>query len=81
MQPEARDFYAAERLRMDCRRRGILELDVGPEAVAATFLPGWLRSSKAKRLKREGDRIVCPGLESEEPFDRVEEFLEILEDD
>ena len=40
LSPAARDFFAAARLRLDCRRRGIVRLDVGPEAVAATFLPG-----------------------------------------
>src|SRR6516162_1067908 len=38
--PAACDFFAAAQLRINCKRRGIVRLDVGPEAVAATFLPG-----------------------------------------
>ena len=41
--PAARDFFAMATLRLACKQRGILRLDVGPEAVAATFLPGRLR--------------------------------------
>ena len=44
--PAAHDFFAAARLRLDCKRRGIVRLDVGLEAVAATFLPGRLAKSK-----------------------------------
>jgi transcription-repair coupling factor (superfamily II helicase) len=51
----ARDFFAAARLRLDCKRRGIVRLDVGPEAVAAKFLPGRLRKSKSKMVERDGD--------------------------
>jgi transcription-repair coupling factor (superfamily II helicase) len=80
--PAASDFFAAARLRLDCKRRGIVRLDVGPEAVAATFLPGRLRKSKSKSksLERDGDRVIYAGKESEKPFERVEQFLEILDE-
>jgi transcription-repair coupling factor (superfamily II helicase) len=78
--PEARDFFAAARLRIDCKRRGIVRLDVGPEAVAATFLPGRLRKSRARSLQRDGDRVVFAGRSDEDPFDRVEEFLDLLDE-
>jgi transcription-repair coupling factor (superfamily II helicase) len=78
--PEAHDFFAAARVRIECRRRGIVRLDVGPEAVAATFLPGRLRDFRAKWLQRDGDRISCASLESEDPVDRAGEFLDLLDD-
>ncbi|HMM91879.1 helicase-related protein [Bradyrhizobium sp.] len=78
--PAAHDFFAAARLRLDCKRRGIVRLDVGPEAVAATFLPGRLRKSRSKSLVRDGDRVVHAGNGKRKPFDRVEEFLECLDD-
>jgi transcription-repair coupling factor (superfamily II helicase) len=77
--PAARDFFAVAKLRLDCKRRGIVRLDVGPEAVAATFLPNRLRKSKSKSLERDGDRVVYPGNGHKKPFERVEEFLEILD--
>jgi transcription-repair coupling factor (superfamily II helicase) len=67
------------RLRLDCRRRGIVRLDVGPEGVAATFLPGRLRKSKSKSLERDSDRVMYTNKGHEKPFERVEEFLEILD--
>ncbi|OKO86372.1 DEAD/DEAH box helicase [Bradyrhizobium sp. AS23.2] len=78
--PEARDFFAAARLRIDCKQRGIVRLDVGPEAVAATFLPGRLRKSRARSLQRYGDRVVHAGRGDVDPFDRVEEFLDLLDE-
>jgi transcription-repair coupling factor (superfamily II helicase) len=78
--PAARDFFAAARLRIDCKRRGIVRLDVGPEAVAATFLPGRLRKSKSKSLERDGDRVVYASKGHDKPFERVEEFLGILDE-
>jgi transcription-repair coupling factor (superfamily II helicase) len=77
--PTARDFFAAARLRIDCKRRGIVRLDVGPDAVAATFLPGRLRKSKARSLQRGGDRVVYASKKLEEPFVRVEEFIDLLD--
>jgi len=77
--PTARDFFAAARLRIDCKRRGIVRLDVGPDAVAATFLPGRLRKSKARSLQRDGDRVVYASKKLEEPFNRVEEFIDLLD--
>ena len=78
--PEAREFFAAARLRLDCKRRGIIRLDVGPEAVAATFLPGRLRKSRAKSLEREGDRVVYIGNRNAKPFERISDFLELLDE-
>jgi transcription-repair coupling factor (superfamily II helicase) len=75
----ARDFFAAARLRIECKRRGIVRLDVGPEAVAATLLPGRLRKSKSKSLERDGDRVLYAGNAQETPFERIEELLEILD--
>jgi transcription-repair coupling factor (superfamily II helicase) len=66
------DFFAAAKLRLDCRRRGIVRL--------ATFLPGRLRKSKSKSLERNGDRVVYAGNGHEKPFERVAEFLEILDE-
>ena len=77
--PEARDFFAAARLRLECKRRGIVRLDVGPEAVAATFLPGRLRKWKTKSLKRDEDRIIYADEGTKDPFERVDDFLEILD--
>ncbi len=78
--PEARDFFAAARLRLDCKRRGIVRLDVGPEAVAATFLPGRLRKNRARSLQRDGDRVVYAGGGHEDTFDRVEELMDLLDE-
>ena len=78
--PKAGDFFAAARLRIDCKRRGIVRLDVGVEAVAATFLPGRLRKSKARSLQRDGDRVVHISKKRQEPFGKVEEFLDLLDE-
>jgi transcription-repair coupling factor (superfamily II helicase) len=51
-----------------------------PEAVAATFLPGRLRKSRAKSLQREGDRVVYIGNRDAKPFDRISDFLELLDE-
>lgn len=76
----ARDFFAVARLRLDCKRRGIIRLDVGQSAVAATFLPGRLRKSKGKSLQRDGDRVVYHSPMRDAPFDRVEELLDLLDE-
>lgn len=78
--PAARDFFAAARLRIDCRRRGIVRLDVGPEAVAATFLPGRLRKSRARSLQRDGDRVVYISKMNEGPLGKVDDFLVLLDE-
>ena len=78
--PAASDFFAAAKLRLGCKRRGIVRLDVGPEAVAGTFLPGRLRKSKSKLLERDGDRVVYAGNGHEKPFERIEEFFEMLDE-
>jgi len=78
--PAAQDFFAMAKLRLDCKYRGIVRLDVGPEAVAATFLPGRLRKFKSKSLERDGDRVVSTSKELENPLERVDKFLEILDE-
>jgi transcription-repair coupling factor (superfamily II helicase) len=78
--PAARDFFAAARLRIDCRRRGIVRLDLGPEAIAATFLPGRLRKSRARSLQRDGDRVVYISNGRLAPFGKLEEFLVLLDE-
>ncbi|MEH2507814.1 transcription-repair coupling factor (superfamily II helicase) [Bradyrhizobium sp. AZCC 1578] len=78
--PAAREFFAAARLRIDCRRRGIIRLDVGLDAVAATFLPGRLRKSKARSLQSDGDRVVYISNGREGPLRKVEEFLDLLDE-
>jgi len=76
----AQAFFAAAKLRMECKRRGIIRLDIGPEAIAANFLPGRLRKSKARSLQRDGDRVVCICRTHGDPFDRVGEFLDLLDE-
>lgn len=76
----ARDFFAAAKLRVACKRRGIIRLDVGPEAAAATFLPGRLRKSRGKSLQRDGDRVVHYSPMRDAPFERVVELLELLDE-
>jgi transcription-repair coupling factor (superfamily II helicase) len=66
---EARDFVAAARLRLECKRRGIVRMDVGPEAVA------W----KTKSLKRDEDRVIYADEGTKDPFERVDDFLERLD--
>jgi transcription-repair coupling factor (superfamily II helicase) len=78
--PAARDFFAAARLRIDCRERGIIRLDVGPDAVAATFLPERLRKSRARSLQRDGDRVVYISNGCDGPLRKVEEFLDLLDE-
>ena len=78
--PAARDFFAMAMLWLAYKRRGIVRLDVGPEAVAATFLPGRLRKSRPKSLERDGDRVLCPSKGKANPFERIEEFLAILDE-
>ncbi|KWV56372.1 transcription-repair coupling factor [Bradyrhizobium macuxiense] len=78
--PPAHAFFAAARLRMECKRRGIIRLDVGPEAIAASFLPGRLRKSRARSLQRDGDRVVWVCKAHADLFDRMEEFLDLLDE-
>jgi transcription-repair coupling factor (superfamily II helicase) len=76
----ARDFFAAARLRIACRRRGIVRLDVGPEALAAQFLPGRLRKSRARSLLRDGDRVLYAGRSGAGPLGKVDEFFDLLDE-
>src|ERR1700744_2056365 len=78
--PAAQDFFAVAELRIACKQRGIVRLDVGPEAVAATFLPGQLRKSISKSLERDGDRVLYPAKGMAKPLERIEELLEILDE-
>jgi transcription-repair coupling factor (superfamily II helicase) len=78
--PVARDFFAAARLRLECKRRGTVRLDVGSGAVAATFLPGRLRKSRGLSLQRDGDRLVYHSQMRDAPFDRVNELFDLLDD-
>jgi transcription-repair coupling factor (superfamily II helicase) len=78
--PAARDFFAIARFRIECRRRGIVRLDAGLEAVAATFLPGRLRKSRVRSLQRDGDRVVCISQGRDGPLRKVEEFLDLLDE-
>jgi transcription-repair coupling factor (superfamily II helicase) len=78
--PVARDFFVMAKLRLECKRRGIVRLDIGPEAVAATFLPGRLRKSRSRLLERDGDRVVHANNGHAGTFERLEEFLEILDE-
>jgi transcription-repair coupling factor (superfamily II helicase) len=57
-----------------------MRFDVGPEAVAATFLPGRLRKSITKSLQRDGDRVVLVSHASAKPFERISDFLEMLDE-
>jgi len=75
---EASDFFALAKLRLDCKKRGIVRLDVGPEAVAATFLPGRAPRSRSKALQRKGDRLICARDHDEEPIARAKKFIEVL---
>lgn len=75
---EANDLFAAARLRLECRKRGILRMDVGPEAVAATFLPDRLPKRIMKPLKRAEARVVYADGGTSRPFERVNAFLEML---
>jgi transcription-repair coupling factor (superfamily II helicase) len=77
----ARDFFAMATLRLACKQRGIVRLDVGPGAVAATFLSGRLRKFRSKSLERDGDRVLYPTMGKANPFERVEEFLAILDEE
>jgi transcription-repair coupling factor (superfamily II helicase) len=76
----ARDFFTVARLRNSCRERGIIRLDVGPDAIAATFVAGRLRKSRSRLLQRHGDRIIYTEKSEEPPLRRVEEFFDMLEE-
>jgi transcription-repair coupling factor (superfamily II helicase) len=78
--PAARDFFAVAKLRVGCRERGIIRLDVGPDAIAATLLAGKLRKSRSRLLQRDGDRVVYTGKSGEHSLKRVEEFFDMLDE-
>ncbi|WP_244422257.1 DEAD/DEAH box helicase [Bradyrhizobium sp. ORS 285] len=78
--PAASNFFAVARLRVECRERGIMRLDVGPEAIAATLLPGRIRKTCSRLLLRDGNRVVYAGRRSESVLQRVEQFLELLDE-
>jgi transcription-repair coupling factor (superfamily II helicase) len=76
--PAARDFFSVARLRMVCRDRGIVRLDVGPDAIAATLLSGRLRKARSRHLQYDSDRVVYLGKSKECPLKRTEIFLDLL---
>jgi transcription-repair coupling factor (superfamily II helicase) len=39
-----------------------------------------LRKTKSKSLERDGDRVIYAGNGHDKPFERVEEFLEMLDE-
>nr|WP_316190853.1 DEAD/DEAH box helicase [Bradyrhizobium sp. SZCCHNS2096] len=78
--PAATNFFAVARLRVSCRERGIMRLDVGPEAIAATMLGGRLRKSYSRLLQRDGNRVIYVGRSSEDALRRVEQFLDLLDE-
>jgi transcription-repair coupling factor (superfamily II helicase) len=77
--PAADDFFAMARLRIECRERGITELDVGPDAIAATLLADRSQKSRSRLLQRSGDRVLFADKSGEHPLRRVEAFLDLLD--
>jgi transcription-repair coupling factor (superfamily II helicase) len=61
-------------------RKGIVRPYAGPEAAAATLLPGRLRKSRARSLQRDGDRVVYISKGREGPLRKAEEFLDLLDE-
>ncbi len=78
--PAACDFFAVARLRVNCRERGIMRLDVGPEAIAAMLLPGRIRKSCSRLLQRDGNRLIYAERGGEPPLRRIERFLDLLDE-
>jgi transcription-repair coupling factor (superfamily II helicase) len=74
----ARDFFDLARLRLICRDRAVVKLDVGPEAIAATLLAGRQVKSASRLLRRDGDRLIYTGGDEYRPLKRVEEFFDLL---
>lgn len=67
------DALALARLRLACRRLGILRLEAGPAAVAATFVEdaaNAVRERTEPPLAWRGNRLVFPR-ESESPHERL----------
>ncbi|GLH78328.1 transcription-repair coupling factor [Bradyrhizobium sp. SSBR45G] len=78
--PAASNFFAIAKLRTSCRERGIMRLDVGPEAIAAMLLPGRVRKSCSRLLQRDGNRLIYAGRSSEPVLHRIEQFMDLLDD-
>lgn len=78
--PPASNFFAIAKLRMICRERGIMRLDVGPDAIAAMLLPGRIRRSCSQLLQRDGNRIIYPGRSSEPVLQQIEQFSDLLDE-
>ena len=79
---EAVSLLSMARIRADCRRLGLLRIDAGPEAVAAT-LQDWpnFRTSKSSGLRLDGRRVIFDrpsGLE--ERLIAIEELIDILDE-
>jgi transcription-repair coupling factor (superfamily II helicase) len=77
--PAAAEFFAVAKLRISCREQGIIRLDIGPEAVAATLLAGRLKKSGSRLLQRDSDRVIYACKSEEHPLKRVEEFFDLLD--
>jgi transcription-repair coupling factor (superfamily II helicase) len=75
----ARDFFSFVRLRIRCRQSGIIRLDVGPQAVAATLLPGRLKKLRTRKLQRDGYRVVLADHGGKETSERLAAFFEALD--
>jgi transcription-repair coupling factor (superfamily II helicase) len=76
--PAARGFFDLVRLRLTCRARDVVKLDVGPEAIAATLLARQHRKSVSRRLRRDGDKVVYSDGGGGHSLKRVEDFLDLL---
>ncbi len=62
---------------MVCSERGIMRLDAGPDAIAATLLPGRTRRSCSALLQRDGNRIIHVGRSNKPVLQRVEQFVDL----
>ena len=49
-------------------------------AQPADYKPGRLGKSRAKSLDRDGDRVVYTGNRNAKPFERISDFLELLDE-
>ncbi|BAM86842.1 putative transcription repair coupling factor [Bradyrhizobium oligotrophicum S58] len=77
--PAASNFFAIAKLRTSSRERGIMRLDVGPEAIAAMLLPGRIRRSCSRLLQRDGNRVTYAERSSAPALQRIEQFLDLLD--
>jgi transcription-repair coupling factor (superfamily II helicase) len=60
--PAAHEFFDLARLRLTCRDKDLVKLDVGPEAIAATSWPGARINRYRGCCGEMGDRFIyCDG--------------------